>query len=402
MPNNYSHFFFLSDNYTISHRRDFVDSLHLFTREWSAFVVVSSPVSILFHSLVNIKKIIRLLKGDYKTYETDDGKIVFTPVILFHYIYWLNFKLFAKVDIWLIIFQLKKLGKKYNIYLNNSILYVFYPYLYPLIKNKFFKIRIYEYYDNHSYDYDGNILRTLDFYNKELIKKSDIIICTAKVLYKQSKILNDNSYYIPNGNDYKLLSNKNISVKVPELEIINTPIIGYIGMIRNWIDFELLKYLMKSLPDILFVFVGGIDKNAKDLVKEIELFPNYRRYGFMDRSQLINYMAYFDVGLIPFRVNKFTEGVYPLKFNEYIAAQIPVVTTALPDLEEYSDYIGYSRTYEDFLMFCKKGISGEFGAKTKHYKKIASNNSWDKKAEFLNGILINYLIIKTKPNYKNG
>jgi len=39
-----------------------------------------------------------------------------------------------------------------------------------------------------------------------------------------------------------------------------------------------LKYLMKSLPDVLFVFIGEIDKNATDLVKEIASLPNYRRY----------------------------------------------------------------------------------------------------------------------------
>lgn len=400
--NNYTHIFFLSDNYTISHRRDFVDALHLSTKGWSNFVVVSAPVSVIFHSLVNIGKIIRLLKGNYKTYESDDGKIIFTPIILFHYIYWLKFGIFAKVDKWLIVKQLKRLSKKYQLSLNNNILYVFYPYLYPLVKNKFFKTRIYEYYDNHSYDYDGNIMQRMDLYNKELMKESDIVICTAKILFEQSRKLNVNSFYLPNGNDFKLLSSKSNTEIVPDLEIMNIPIIGYIGMIRNWIDFELLKYLMKSLPDVLFVFIGRIDKNAKDLIKEIESFPNYRRYGFMVRDQLINYMAYFKVGLIPFRVNKFTEGVYPLKFNEYIAAQIPVVTTALPDLEEYSDYIGYSRTYEDFLKFCKEGIKGEFGTKVKHYKDIAFNNSWDKKAESLNRILINHLSINTNPNYNNG
>ena len=158
MAKKHTHYFFLSDNYDKSHRRNIVDALYPLLKEWSTLVVVSAPISLIFHTLINFKKIIRLVKGVFKTYETDDGKIIFTPIILFHYIYWLKFGLFAKVDEWLIIYQLKSLGKKYNISFSNNILYVFYPHLYPIIKNKFFQTRIYEFYDNHSYDYDGNII----------------------------------------------------------------------------------------------------------------------------------------------------------------------------------------------------------------------------------------------------
>jgi len=394
MAKKYTHFFFLSERYEIAHRRNYVDAMYPFLKVWSSFVVVSAPISLIFHSFVNIKKIIGLVKGHCKTYVTDDGKIIFTPIILFHYIFWLKCGIFAKVDEWLIISQLKRLGRKYDISFNNNILWVFYPQHYPIIKDRFFKTKIYDFYDNHSYDYEGNLIEKMDKYNKKLIKESDIVICTAKVLYEQSKIININSFYIPNGNDYKLLSNRDNTKKIPELEKINKPIIGYIGVIRNWIDFELLKHLMKNLPEAIFIFIGGIEKNAIKLLKGIEALPNFRRFGFMERERLKSYMSYFNVALIPFRVNKFTEGVYPYKFNEYLAAGIPIVTTALPDLEEYSDNIGYSRTYEEFLLNCKKAINCEFCEKIKHYDAIAFNNSWDKKAETLNKILIKNLGIE--------
>ncbi len=78
------------------------------------------------------------------------------------------------------------------------------------------------------------------------------------------------------------------------------------------------------------------------------------------------------------------EGVFPNKFYEYMALEIPVVTTALVELKPYADFIGYSYNKEEFLINCRKAINGEFKEKVKYYSKIAQENSWRNRAKVIN------------------
>ena len=47
-----------------------------------------------------------------------------------------------------------------------------------------------------------------------------------------------------------------------------------------------------------------------------------------------NYIVNFDIGIIPYKINDYTESVYPCKLNEYLAMGIPVVTTGINELKE--------------------------------------------------------------------
>ena len=48
---------------------------------------------------------------------------------------------------------------------------------------------------------------------------------------------------------------------------------------------------------------------------------------------LQNYIVNFDIGIIPYKVNNYTQSVYPCKLNEYLAMGVPVVTTGISELK---------------------------------------------------------------------
>lgn len=112
---------------------------------------------------------------------------------------------------------------------------------------------------------------------------------------------------------------------------------------------------------------------------------------YKPQEQLSGFLRRFNVGIIPFRINNFTMGVFPNKFYEYMACGIPVVTTSLPDLKKYSRIIGYSYTYEEFRDNCLHAINGQFVSKIKDYKVLAQLNSWKVKAEQINKYIIEML-----------
>jgi hypothetical protein len=86
-------------------------------------------------------------------------------------------------------------------------------------------------------------------------------------------------------------------------------------------------------------------------------------------------------------LNIYMEGVFPNKFFEYMAANVPIVTTALVELKKYSDIIGYSNSNEEFILNCEAALEGKFVDKIKNYKNIAKENSWANRADVVNSKL---------------
>jgi hypothetical protein len=385
--NKYLNLIFISNDWKIFHRKHLYSELFLNLSAWSEIVIVQHAVGLIGHFFTQFRqKILGLLQGNYKTTQIQNKVHIFTPVILFHYGFMLKDNIFSKIDVFLMSFQLKRYIKK-NYSNRKIIIWVHVPNMLPVLKKIKYAHLIYDYLDNIDYSSNGKFNETVCLKNNELIKKSDIVICTAKILYSKAKEINSASFLINNGNDYKTLSNFSVQLRNTELSALDKPIIGYLGGIRDWLDFELLNYVIQNLPDVYFVFIGLIYRDGKNDFKKIVKHKNVLWIKYKQQNELPGYLRKFSAGLIPFKINEFMKGVFPNKFYEYMACEIPIISTALPDLKVYSDIIGYCYNKEDFLHECKEAINGKFTEQVKKYSEIAKENSWEKKASIINNIL---------------
>lgn len=240
-------------------------------------------------------------------------------------------------------------------------------------------------------DVNENIDNKLEAMNNELIKISDVVFCTTEFLYDLSIKYNKNSFYITNGNNYEFLSD-NIKEKASIiLPIKGAKTIGYLGGIRDWIDFELLDYVIKKMSNVNFMFIGIIYESARKNMKKILNYSNVIWIDFVQPDQLLPYLSHFNAGIIPFRTNKFFKSVFPNKFFEYLALKIPVITTNLPELKKYGKYIGYSYDKESFLKNCEIALNGFFDEYKNQYSKIAKDNSWTRKTEEISFIVKQFI-----------
>src|SRR5205814_7244097 len=96
---------------------------------------------------------------------------------------------------------------------------------------------------------------------------------------------------------------------------LTSPVIGFFGLIAEWIDIALVRAAARRRPDWTFVFVG---KSTVDVAPLREL-PNVRLLGQKPYETLPAYCRAFDVGLIPFRIDELTLKANPLKLREYLA-----------------------------------------------------------------------------------
>jgi hypothetical protein len=65
----------------------------------------------------------------------------------------------------------------------------------------------------------------------------------------------------------------------------------------------------------------------------LEQIPNVQLFGRKSYASLPGYCKGFDVALLPFQINELTLNANPLKVREYLAAGLPVVSTAIPEVE---------------------------------------------------------------------
>lgn len=120
-----------------------------------------------------------------------------------------------------------------------------------------------------------------------------------------------------------------------ELFLLKPPIIGYTGAISHWFDFDLVEQAANRLPGVNFVFVGRIIPENRSTVNELKKKENISFPGEKDYRDLPHYVKYFDVTLIPFKMNELIKSVNPIKLYEYLAAGKPVISTPLPEIIRY-------------------------------------------------------------------
>lgn len=377
----------ISTDWDIQHRKHLLKEVFIKTSEWADIVVVQQPVCIIGHFITKFRrKIIGLLIGDYKTKIIESGAVLFTPIIIFNYALWLKIKIFAEIDTFLMSYQLNRFLSK-NYHNQKIVLNVFHPSHYVLLKKMQYDYLIYDFYDNFDYDSQGEKLVLESRYNDLLIKKCNLILCLSHITYNRAKILNKNTYFLRSGNNFKELSKNYDNVNPPELENIKTPIVGYLGNIRDWMDFDLLDKLICTNKDVTFVFIGFLNRDSKKQFKMLLKHHNAKWIPYLQQELVSPYLFRFSAGLIPFKTNKFMEGVFPNKFLEYLSAGVPVITTQLPELIEFKDIIGYASNHDDFIKYCKDAIDGNYNKYKNIYIKIAKENTWEKKSLQLNEVL---------------
>ncbi|MBK8553753.1 MAG: hypothetical protein IPL53_22960 [Ignavibacteria bacterium] len=333
----------MSSIWELNHRKRLYKALNKRLMGWSNVIFVESPLSLLYHTFFKFsERVIPYFRNNTSLSEVK----TFSPVIIFHQNVWKKFPFTLDLDSRLVSLQIKKFIKKN--YINSKLIaWANSPFDYVYINHTNADKIIYDYYDNFSYDDSGNLNHFSDELNRKLIAVSDLIFCTAGIMYDFSKSMNNNSWYVPNGYDpvFKKINMVDLKVK--------GKIIGYLGNIRDWIDFELINKLAGALKenDYLF-FIGPVENNISGQISRLKENKQFRHVPAVEYSEIYNYIKAFDVGIIPFKINKFTEGVFPNKFFEYIAADITIVSTALPDLEQFKSIINVAVNNDEFVDLC--------------------------------------------------
>jgi glycosyltransferase involved in cell wall biosynthesis len=109
--------------------------------------------------------------------------------------------------------------------------------------------------------------------------------------------------------------------------------IGYVGAITNHINCDLVAAMARLRPCWSWVFVGP----RQIPLNQLKDLPNVHFLGQQPHPSLVNFIRQFDVCIIPYQLNSYTETVFPTKLNEYLAVGKPVVSTNLPAVCKFNE-----------------------------------------------------------------
>lgn len=100
------------------------------------------------------------------------------------------------------------------------------------------------------------------------------------------------------------------------------PVLGYVGTLGDWFDWPLLSALAETDPSARIRLVGpAYVPPPKPLPDNVEVWPA------CTHGTAIDAMRNFSVGLIPFKYTELTYSVDPIKYYEYRALGLPIVSS---------------------------------------------------------------------------
>lgn len=113
----------------------------------------------------------------------------------------------------------------------------------------------------------------------------------------------------------------------PQQQRLRPPVLGYVGTISDWFDWDMLRGLALACTDCRLRLVGPVFTAVPaDLPDNVELLPPCAQH------QVESHLDGFSVGLIPFRSNPLTRGVDPLKYYEYRAKGLAVLSSRFGEM----------------------------------------------------------------------
>lgn len=225
-----------------------------------------------------------------------------------------------------------------------------------------------------------NLAQLYRDWEEELIARADAAVVTATALDNDIRRRRGNLpvAQVRNGVDARRFQAQAAAAPRPaDVPNAGRSIVGFVGALYEWIDFDLIARVVRASPEFDFVFVGPSDGRGD--VARIALLPNAVFLGHRPYARVPAYVQAFDVCWIPFRSGRVAQSANPVKVYEYLALGKPVVSTPVADTDSFAGLVAVGRTAEEITDLLRAAVR-EPPADADARRAFAAANSWDARA----------------------
>ena len=261
------------------------------------------------------------------------------------------------------------------------------PMALPLLKALPAQAVIYDCMDELSaFDAAPAQLRTRE---AELLQVADVVFTGGPSLYEAKKTLHANVHCFPSAVDVvhfapaRTAGDTDETLEAQRLQrAISKPRLGFFGVIDERMDLALIDALARAEPDWQVVMVGPVVKIDP---ASLPRHANLHWLGQQPYAALPTLVAGWDVCLLPFALNASTRFISPTKTLEYMAAEKPVVSTAVHDVVGlYGEQVRIAADAGEFIAHCRAALhegTAERAMRIANMRAAVATTSWDRTAE---------------------
>ena len=218
-------------------------------------------------------------------------------------------------------------------------------------------------------------------YEPDYLRQVDAVITTSDALCQSKAQLQPNAFCVKNGVNFDLFHQARL---LSDKQPVERPVVGYLGTADNRIDVPLVEHCVRTMPDVLFRFVGEVNEPR---LQQLSTYANVEFIPPHQPHQLPALLAKMSVAIIPYVCNAHTNTIYPLKINEYLAAGLPVVSTPFSNLSDFDGIIELAASPEAFADALGRALNDQEPASRDRRVATARANSWARRAEEFEAVI---------------
>ena len=212
----------------------------------------------------------------------------------------------------------------------------------------------------------------------ELMRRAGLVLTGGQSLFEAKRHAHRNIHAFPSSVDVAHFGRARSCASEPaDQTSIPHPRLGFFGVIDERMDLELIDGVAAARPEWHIVMLGPVVKiDPASLPRR----PNLHYLGPKPYQQLPDYLAGWDVALMPFARNDATRFISPTKTPEYMAAGAPVVSTSIRDVVRPYGQQGLVRIADDvpsFVQACADALAEDRAERLTQADAFLRQTSWD-------------------------
>ncbi|MGH9930089.1 MAG: glycosyltransferase [Pyrinomonadaceae bacterium] len=256
------------------------------------------------------------------------------------------------------------------------------------------------YYNAANFSYLTPNSEQLQRSEQELVRMSDVVLATCSEQAARFTVDNHNVRIFPPGVDMSAFAVESAATSaLPDrlnLSSLPRPIIGYVGGLHRFVDYDLLASMAQARPSWSWVFLGA----HQVPLEKLQGLPNVYLLGQQPHAELVGHLRFFDVCIVPYVNTSETTTLVPTKINEYLAAGKAIVATSLPTVCEFNEQHRVLTTTtavaQEFLRAIESEILTAHDPQLREKRRIvAALADWQTRLEEISGFIEEILKLRS-------
>lgn len=213
---------------------------------------------------------------------------------------------------------------------------------------------------------------------KELLTRADVVFTGGHSLYEAKKHQHQNIHPFPSSIDKAHFGKARQQMEQPADQVnISGPKFGFYGVIDERFDYELIGQAATLRPDWQFVLIGPVVKIDPAILPKNS---NIHYLGGKSYEELPSYLSGWNIAMIPFLLNDSTRFISPTKTPEYLAAGIPVISSAIRDVVnpyEKKNLVTIVSNADEFVAAAENALAAPKKQWLAEVDSFLAKRSWD-------------------------